>query len=97
MQRDEVVQILQTHRDELAVRYGVKSLALFGSTARDEATAQSDVELLVKFNRPMGLFGLFELQDHLELLLDCSVDLGTRNGIKPRLRSQILAECIHVA
>ena len=69
MQRDEIVQILQMHRDELSVRYGVKSLALFGSTARDEATAQSDVDLLVEFNRPMGLFGLFEMFTFITLLL----------------------------
>ena len=97
MQRDKITQILQAHRDELTTRFGVKSLALFGSVARDEATHQSDVDLLVEFNRPTGLFGLFELQDYLESLLDCPVDLGTRNGLKPRFRSQILAECMDVA
>jgi len=97
MQRDEILQVLKRHRDDLAIRYGVKSLALFGSTARNEATSQSDVDLLVEFNRPTGLFGLFELQDYLEFLLACPVDLSTRNGLKPRFRSQILAECIDVA
>ena len=97
MERDEIVHILQTHRNDLVMRYGVKSLAIFGSTARGEATSQSDVDLLVEFNRPTGLFGLFELQDYLELLLNCPVDLGTRNSLKPRLRSQVLSECINVA
>jgi predicted nucleotidyltransferase len=97
MERDEIVQILQAHRHDLIVRYGVQSLALFGSTARGEATSQSDVDLLVEFNRPTGLFGLFELQDYLELLLNCPVDLGTQNSLKPQLRSQVLSECIHVA
>ena len=96
MKRDDVIRILQEHRSERADRYGVKSLALFGSVARDEATAESDVDLLVEFGRPMGLFGLFTLQDHLEKLLYCSVDLGTRDSLKPRIRSQVLAECIDV-
>ena len=97
MKRDEVIRILQEHRDELTDRYGVKSIALFGSVARDEARAGSDVDLLVEFGRPIGLFGLFTLQDYLEKLLCCSVDLGTRDSLKPRIRSQILAECIDVA
>jgi hypothetical protein len=97
MNRDAVIRILQPHLGELAERYGVKSLALFGSVARDEATGRSDVDLLVEFDRPIGLFGLFALQDHLETLLHCSVDLGTRDSLKPRVRTKVLAECIDVA
>jgi hypothetical protein len=97
MKRDEVIRILHHHRSALAARYGVKSLALFGSVARDEATAGSDVDLLVEFDRPIGLFGLFALQDHLETLLHCSVDLGTRDSLKPRMRTTVFAECIEVA
>ena len=97
MKRDDVIRILQQYRGELADRYGVKSLALFGSVARDEATGWSDVDLLVEFDRPIGLFGLFALQDHLEALLHCSVDLGTRDSLKPRIRTKVLAECIDVA
>jgi predicted nucleotidyltransferase len=97
MKRDDVIRILHEHRSELAARYGVKSLALFGSVAHDAATEQSDVDLLVEFDRPVGLFGLFALQDHLEKLLRCSVDVGTRDSLKPHLRAKVLAECIDVA
>jgi uncharacterized protein len=97
MKRDDVIRILHAHRSELAARYGVKSLALFGSVAHDAATEQSDVDLLVEFDRPVGLFGLFALQDHLEKLLRCSVDVGTRDSLKPHLRAKVLAECIDVA
>ncbi len=96
MKRDEVIRILQASHGELADRYGVGSLALFGSVARDEATERSDVDLVVEFTRPVGLFGLFALQDHLEALLNCSVDIGTRDSLKPRIRAQVLAECIDV-
>ena len=96
MKRNDVVRVLSEHRDELRETFGVKSLALFGSVARDQATDVSDVDLLVAFNRPVGLFGLFELQDHLERLLGCSVDLGTFDGLKPRIREQVLAERVNV-
>lgn len=97
MKCDDVIRILQQHRGELADRYGAKSPALFGSVARNEAMKRSDVDLLVEFGRPIGLFGLFALQGHLEALLHCSVDLGTRDGLKPRIRTKVLAECIDVA
>ncbi len=97
MRRNEVIGILKEHQKDIAEKYGVKSLALFGSVARDEAKLASDVDLLVEFDRPVGLFGLFALQDYLETLLGCSVDLGTPDSLKPRLRSSVLAECVYVA
>ena len=97
MKREEVIRKLHERRAELAARYGVESLALFGSVACDEASASSDVDLLVEFNRPVGLFGLFALQDHLEALLGCPIDLGTPNSLKPRIKEQVLQEAIHVA
>ena len=96
MKREQVVRILQEKNPELAQQFGVKSLSLFGSVARDEASAQSDVDLLVEFNRPIGYFGLFALQDHLEKLLNCRVDLGTLNSLKPNIRERVMGEMIRV-
>ena len=96
MKRSKVISILNKHWQVLSDRYGVKSLALFGSVARDEATPASDVDLLVDFDRPVGLFGLFALQDYLETVLGCPVDLGTPNSLKPRLREEVLAESVNV-
>jgi hypothetical protein len=97
MKRAEAIHILHTHQSELRQKYGVKSLALFGSVARDDAKPSSDVDLLVEFDRPVGLFGLFALQDRLEVILRCKVDLGTPRSLKPRLREQVLREMVHVA
>ena len=96
MKREQVIRILSERRSELERKYGVKSLALFGSVARDQATLASDVDLLVEFDRPVGYFGLFALQDHLESLLGCKVDLGTPNSLKPRIRERVMGECVHV-
>jgi predicted nucleotidyltransferase len=97
MKRSEVLKLIQNQHTLLADRYGVRSLALFGSVARDEATSTSDVDLLVEFDRPVGLFGLFALQDYLESLLGCKVDLGTVDSLKPRIRDRVMKERIYVA
>ncbi len=96
MQQDIVIRTLKQKNAELTKQFGVKSLQLFGSVARNEATSSSDVDLLVEFDRPVGYFGLFALQDYLENLLGCSVDLGTVNSLKPRLRERVMGELIRV-
>mgnify|MGYP001176781857 CR=1 FL=1 len=91
-----MVQTLKRQNAELTGKFGVKSLLLFGSIARDEASPTSDVDLLVEFNRPVGYFGLFALQDYLEKLLGCPVDLGTPDSLKPYIRERVMRELIHV-
>lgn len=95
MNREEVLRILRKNQDELAQEYGVKSLSLFGSVARNQANDASDVDILVEFSRPIGLFEFFSLQDRIEQLLDCAVDLGTPESLKPRIRERVLAERYH--
>jgi hypothetical protein len=97
MRQDLVLKILQQKNAELAKQFGVKSLFLFGSVARNEATTGSDVDLLVEFSRPVGYFGLFALQDYLEKLLGCPVDLGTPDSLKSYMRERVMRELIHVA
>jgi predicted nucleotidyltransferase len=96
MKQDDVLQILKQKNAEMTRRFGVKTLSIFGSFARDEATATSDVDLLVEFNRPVGYFGLFALQDYLEKLLGCPVDLGTPDSLKPYMRERVMGEIIRV-
>ena len=97
MKQDVVIQILKEKNAELTKQFGVKSLLLFGSVARNEATTASDVDLLVEFSRPVGYFGLFALQDYLESLLGCSVDLGTPDSLKPYVKERVMGELIRVA
>ena len=97
MKQKDVLSLLSSHREELHRQFNVKSLAIFGSVARDEASDASDVDLLVEFDRPTGYFGLIALQDYLEQFLQCHVDVGTAHSLKPRIRSKVIQECIHVA
>ena len=89
MKQEDVLQILKQKNTELTKQFGVKSMLMFGSLARNEATQTSDVDLLVEFNCPVGYFGLFALQDYLEKLLGCSVDLGTPNSLKPYIKERV--------
>ena len=93
MERDDVLAILSNHREHLQ-NLGVKSLALFGSVARNEARPDSDVDLLVEFARPVGLFTFVRLKNYLELILECPVDLGTPDSLKPYLREPVLREAV---
>lgn len=97
MKRSDALKKLKAQRQELKVRYGIGSLYLFGSVARDEADADSDVDLLVEFQKPVGLFEFIELQQTLEDLLGCKVDLGTRRSLKLHLQDQVFQEAIRVA
>ena len=99
MNSSMVIKIIAEHREELAAEFGVKSLSLFGSVVRDEATPASDVDLLVEFDdRPIGLFHLSRTQHYLESILGVSnVDLVLRDSIKPALKERILREAIHAA
>ena len=99
MNRDQVLKIIAEHREKLAREFCVKSLALFGSVVRDEATPASDVDLLVEFDgRPVGLFHLSRTQHYLESILGIAkVDLVLRDSIKPALKERILREAIHAA
>ena len=96
MEQDFVLQLLKQKNAEMTKQFGVKSLSLFGSVARNEARSSSDVDLLVEFNRPVGYFGLFALQEYLEKLLGCSVDLGTPDSLKPYIRERVEGELIRV-
>jgi predicted nucleotidyltransferase len=91
--RAEALKQLAEHRAEISA-LGVRSLRLFGSVVRDEARADSDVDLLVGFDRPIGLFHFFRVQRLLEAILGRRVDLVMEDAVKPQLRSQILGEAV---
>jgi hypothetical protein len=93
-EREAVLTKLAGHRTDLT-RLGVRSLALFGSTARGEARVDSDVDLLVDFARPVGLFGFLEVKSYLEHLLGRPVDLVTASALRPEYRDTVLREAVH--
>ena len=97
MQRDAALDILKTHRDEIISRFHVRQLALFGSTARNEARDESDVDLLVDFDGPADSNAYFGLMFYLEDLLGRNVDLVTSKALRPTFRPVVESEAIRVA
>ena len=97
MKRNDVILILQKERQELVDRYNISALSVFGSVARDDARQDSDVDILVEFSQPVGLFQFIELQQKLEALLGSNVDLGTPRSLKPRIKERVMQEAIRVA
>ena len=95
MERDKALKILSEHNAELQQKHGVKSIAIFGSTARNEARPDSDVDILVEFERPVGFVKYFRLQYRLEELLGQAVDMATSGGLVPELKDRILRESIN--
>lgn len=84
---------LHIHREailDLAKHHGASNLRIFGSVARGEDDAASDLDLLVDLDLGRSLFDLGGLAMDLQDLLGCSVDLVTEKGVKPRIRDQVL-------
>lgn len=97
MKKNQVLKILGEHKEELR-QYGVKSIALFGSVARGEDSAKSDVDILVEFDQvghKIGLFAFVRLKRELEEILGSKVDLVTPNALKRQLKDKILKEAIY--
>jgi len=93
LSRQKVIETLLTYQQQIQA-FAVKTLFLFGSVARDEAGADSDVDLLVEFEKPVGLFTFIELKDYQEEILNCSVDLGTPQSLRPYLKDVVLREAV---
>ena len=96
MELNELSQLLKNHRSEL-IQHGVESLAVFGSLARGEWSQDSDIDLLVDFNRPVGLFEFIRLKNYLEKLTGQRVDLVTRDALRPAMREVILSEAVRIS
>jgi predicted nucleotidyltransferase len=92
---EEIESILSKHKSGLRERFKVKEIGIFGSYARNEQTEDSDVDILVEFEEPVGLL-FVHLADFLEEILQCKVDLVTKEGIKPNRRKYIMEDLIYV-
>jgi len=96
MDRQRALELLARSKPDLEARFSVTRLALFGSTARDVATSESDVDVLVAFDGPATSKKYFGVQFYLEDLFGCKVDLVTEKALRPELRSCIEQEQLNV-
>ncbi len=96
MQRDTILQTLKQHQTALE-DLGVRSLALFGSVARDEATPTSDVDILVEFEPPITFDRYMDVKFYLEDHLGKKVDLVSWKSLKPQLKEMVEKEAVYVS
>lgn len=96
MDKQHALDLLRRSKPELQARFGVTRLALFGSTARDRATHDSDVDILVAFDGPATSKRYFGVQFFLEDLFGCPIDLVTEKALRPALRPHIERDRVNV-
>ena len=96
MKRDKAIAVLRQQSAEMK-RFGVRELRVFGSTARDETTAVSDIDILVDFDGPATFDRYMGLKFFLEDLLGVRVDLVTRRALRDEVAPQVLQEAVRVA
>jgi len=94
--RQDIFTILSRHLPQLKNVYGVKKIGVFGSVIREEQTAESDIDILVEFIRPIGMVKFLQLEDNLQDLLGTQVDLVTKSALKKHIGRQVMHEVEYV-
>ena len=89
-------RIIAKEKDEIHKQYKAEIKALFGSYARGDFHADSDLDLLVDFDKGVNLFDMIGLEQFLEDKLGCKVDLGTECSLREEIRESVLNEAIYL-
>jgi uncharacterized protein len=97
MGREETIKTLREHSAEIRERFGVCRLRLFGSTARNDASDDSDIDVLVEFTSDPTFSGYFDLKFFLEDLLGRRVDLVEESGLRKEIRPYVEQDAIEIA
>lgn len=95
LNRDEILDLLRSLQTDLTARYKVRRIGVFGSIARREARADSDVDILVDFKDGADLFDLVELSDFLEEKIGRHVDLATPRALRPEIRDGVYRDVVY--
>ena len=96
MDKQEIKEKITSQLPLLKQKYNVKRLGIFGSVVRDEQKKGSDVDMLVEFTSPIGLFDFIGLENFLTKTLDQKVDLVSKKALKPAIKDSILKEALYV-
>jgi uncharacterized protein len=93
---ESIKRTLFGHKAELREKFKVKNIGVFGSYVRSEQKGSSDVDVLVEFDDPIGLFEFMKLENYLSDLLGVKVDLVSKKALKPHIGERILEEVIMI-
>ncbi|MCK4736789.1 MAG: nucleotidyltransferase family protein [Methanophagales archaeon] len=89
---ERIAKIVKEKRGILTEQFKVKEIGIFGSMVRGEDEETSDIDILVEFKEPIGLFKFLELEEYLSDLIGRKVDLVSKKALKPRIGKHILSE-----
>jgi predicted nucleotidyltransferase len=92
---ETINEILNKYKSELAVKYNLKEIGIFGSYARGDQRKTSDLDILVEFSEPIG-WEFVDLKEFLESVLNMKVDLVTVGALKTQLKDSILQEVVYL-
>jgi len=92
----KIKDIIKQHKRELEGRFKIKEIGVFGSYVREEEQKGSDIDILVEFREPVGLFEFMDLEEYLEKLLGGKVDLVSKKALKSRIGEYILKEVVYI-
>ncbi len=88
--------VIQKHKKELEEKFGLRKIGIFGSYVRGDQVQDSDIDILVAIERPMGFIKFIKLENHLSQILGTKVDLVTKKALKPYIGRRILQEVHYV-
>lgn len=94
MNKEFVIEQIKESKGFLKEKYGIEEIGIFGSYARNEQIESSDIDILIELGKPIGL-EFMDIKYYLEEKLGLTVDLVTKNALKPQLRDRILDEVIY--
>lgn len=92
----EIKEILKNQKPFLTEKYGVKEIGVFGSYVKGEQKAESDLDILVEFGRPVGFFEFLDLEEYLENTIGIKVEIVTPKALKPKIGEYILREVVTI-
>lgn len=92
----DIEEIINRHKKELDAKFKVKRIGIFGSYVRKQQRKKSDIDILVEFKEPVGLFEFMDLEEYLKNLCKKKVDLVSIKALKPRIGKYILDEVVYI-
>lgn len=93
---NEINKVIKGHRGELEEKFKVKAIGVFGSYVKGQQKRYSDIDILVEFKEPIGLFEFMDLEEYLKNLLGTKVDLVSKKALKPIIGEHILREIVYI-
>ena len=96
MQKEQIIKLLQQKKQILSKEYGIKTLGLFGSYSKNKQNKNSDIDILIEFNKSISLLQYLKLSNILSEYTGKKIDLVMKSAMKKNIGKEILKEVIYI-